>query len=490
MITNDIADAVLQRTEISGIGSIEFRATVPSSSSGISFGRIQIDIATNQYGQEQFSGILAAGGLSFDSIARLSGYVGVRSRNYGADLEEGLPGALSEITHALSKGPAQAQLEIAIQKQLSFVVRGVNQILARNEELYPDDTTLVLHPDNPNYDYAVAYLIAAKNVNGYIPDILDMLAVGPITSIDDLVAAYPNVNFSQIDEIARLGLSAIIDPHCFLAGTQISMWGGTKKPIEQIEAGDIVVSYDKDGNLKPGRVKRTMTNRSKQILDVHGLMVTPGHATLCGDGRFNGQHVPILDILRSDGALVREDGTKIRAGTGCRLGTMGDRMMTAIIGEQRPDGLVRIAEVGQIRAGTRFITEDGEDVSVLDMILKSGGRLTEDGMIQTSANGPKMPFRWTFTPNLPKPEDYVLQRSATHLQDIYQANEWESVRPSMPIPMGGEAGATISKHPTIVAAAPVNVPLALRNRPDAPQMSRKYRRAAEAKARKKATMVH
>jgi hypothetical protein len=280
------------------------------------------------------------------------------------------------------------------------------------------------------------------------------------------------------------------EQHCFLAGTQISMWDGTKKPIEQIEAGDIVVSYDKDGNLKPGRVKRTMTNRSKQILDVHGLMVTPGHATLCGDGRFNGQHVPILDILRSDGALVLEDGSKIRAGTGCRLGTMGDRIITAIIGEQAPGGLVRIAEVGQIRAGTRFITEDGEDVSVLDMILASGGRLTEDGMIQTSTNGPKMPFRWTLTSSLPKPEDYVLQRSATHLQDIYQANEWESVRPSMPIPTGGEAGATISKHPAIIAAAPVNVPLALHNRPDAPQMSRKYRRAAEAKVREKRGRAH
>lgn len=280
------------------------------------------------------------------------------------------------------------------------------------------------------------------------------------------------------------------DPKCFLAGTQVSMWDGTKKPIEQIRAGDIVVSYDKDGNLKPGRVKRTMTNRSKQILDVHGLMVTPGHATLCGDGRFDGQHVPILDILRSDGALVLEDGSKIRAGTGCRLGTMGDRMITAIIGEQPPDGLVLIAEVGQIRAGTRFIMADGEDVSVLDMILNSGGHLTEDGMIQTSANGPKIPFRWTFSPNLPKPEDYVLQRSATHLQDIYRANEWEAVRPSMPTPMGGEAGPTISKHPALVAAAPVNVPLALRNRPDAPQISRKYRRAAVAKARKKGPAYH
>lgn len=50
----------------------------------------------------------------------------------------------------------------------------------------------------------------------------------------------------------------------------------------------------------------------------------------------------------------------------------------------------------------------------------------------------------------------------------------------MPTPMGGEAGATLSRHPPIAAAAPVNVPLALRTHPNALQMSRKYRRAAEA----------
>ena len=267
------------------------------------------------------------------------------------------------------------------------------------------------------------------------------------------------------------------------------MWDGTKKPIELVEAGDLVVSYDKDGTLKPGRVKRTMTNRSRQILDVHGLMVTPGHATLCGDGRFDGQHVPIIDILRSDGALVREDGSKIRAATGCPLGSLGDRMITAIVGTSQPDGRGRIAEVGQIRLGTRFIMDDGEDVSVLDLIAQGGGAITGDGMI-TFGRGPKMPFRWTFTPNLPKPEDYVLQRSATHLHDIYQANEWEAVRPMMPTPSQGEAGPSLSRHPAMMAAAPANIPLSLRRHPEAPHMSRKYRRAADARSRKAGVSLH
>ena len=271
---------------------------------------------------------------------------------------------------------------------------------------------------------------------------------------------------------------------CFLAGTPISMWDGTKKPIEKVEPGDWVVSYDKNGNLKPGRVKRTMTNRAKQILDVHGLMVTAGHVTLCGDGQFNGRHVPIIDILQSDGALVLENGAKIRAATGCGLGTEGDRMITAIVGAQLPDGRTKITEVGQIRAGTRFILQDGEDVSVLEMILGGGGVLTASGMITVGKGGVEMPYRWTFTPSLPKPEDYVLQRSATHLHDIYQANEWEGVRPSMPVPVSGEAGPTVSHHQFAVRATPANVPLSMRNHPNAPKMSRKYRRIAEAKARK------
>ena len=299
--------------------------------------------------------------------------------------------------------------------------------------------------------------------------------------------AMPGTLFEvEFPHTLQFGYSVRPEPHinqCFLAGTAISMWDGTKKPIEQVQPGDMVTSYDKDGTLKPGKVKRTMTNRAKQILDVHGLMVTPGHATLCGDGLFAGRHVPILDILRSDGALVLENGNMIRAATGCPLGSLGDRMVTAIVGQDQPGGRVKIAQLGQIRLGTRFIMPSGEDVSVLDLIAQGGGSVTSDGMITTRDGGPEMPFRWTLTPLLPRPEDYVLQRSATHLHDIYQANEWESVRPAMPVPTFGEAGPTTSTHPLQRRAAPVNVPLSMLGHPSAPKPSREYRRMAEAKPR-------
>ena len=212
------------------------------------------------------------------------------------------------------------------------------------------------------------------------------------------------------------------------------MADGSEKPIEEIEPKDWVLFYDKDGNLKPGRVTRTFTNTAKQILDVHGLMVTPGHVTLCGDGEFEGQHVPIMDILRSDCALVMQDGSKVRAATGCSLGSIGDRFIHAIIGESQPDGRVKVSEVDQLRLGTRFIREAGEDISIEEIIYARGGMLTEDGYIKASIDGPKMPFRWTNSSKRPKPEDYILQRSATTLGDIYQADEWEAVSPQMSMP--------------------------------------------------------
>ncbi|MEE9454393.1 MAG: hypothetical protein V3V13_08440 [Paracoccaceae bacterium] len=98
---------------------------------------------------------------------------------------------------------------------------------------------------------------------------------------------------------------------CFLASTPITMSDGTTKPIEDIRVGDKVMSYDPTAPLDAPLTAKTVTelfrNEVTHILDVHGLMVTPGHVTLCGDGPHKGRHVPMIDILCSDGALVRAD---------------------------------------------------------------------------------------------------------------------------------------------------------------------------------------
>ena len=81
------------------------------------------------------------------------------------------------------------------------------------------------------------------------------------------------------------------------------------------KAGDIVVSPDKWGRLQPGRVTRTMTNIATHILDFWGTGVTPGHVYNCADGPLKGGFAPLMDILRMDDAIMRADGTMIRAAT-------------------------------------------------------------------------------------------------------------------------------------------------------------------------------
>lgn len=241
---------------------------------------------------------------------------------------------------------------------------------------------------------------------------------------------------------------------CFLPGTPVSMWDGGTKPIEAVTAGDVVLSYDRAGRLMPGRVARIFVNEVRQVLDLFGLMVTPGHVTLCGDGPLAGRHVPVIDVLRSDGALVMQDGSLVRAATGCPVGSEGDRWVTAVVGHARKGGLVEVVEAGRIRLGTRVITAEGQDVSVLDLIWAAGGVVDEDGMIRVAekdGGGELMPFRWTFTAALPEPEDYVLARSATTLANIHAAGEWEGAAPGMAAPAMDPA-----------ADVPVNVPLVLR----------------------------
>ncbi|MEM7057929.1 MAG: Hint domain-containing protein [Pseudomonadota bacterium] len=206
---------------------------------------------------------------------------------------------------------------------------------------------------------------------------------------------------------------------CFLAGTPVSRADGTPTNIEDVRIGDMVTAYDRDGNLVPGRVSAVHCNQVDHILDVHGLMVTPGHVTLCGDGPYANKHVPIIDILRTDGALVREDGTKVRAATGSQLGDPDDHMVWAITGETQADGSTKVLDKGQIRLGTRVILSDGADVSVGELITRAGGQVNDKGLIVHEAGGTNMPFVWVFGDRLPRPEDYVLQRSGLSLMDLY-----------------------------------------------------------------------
>ncbi|MEM9097031.1 MAG: Hint domain-containing protein [Pseudomonadota bacterium] len=259
-----------------------------------------------------------------------------------------------------------------------------------------------------------------------------MIDVSSASSSEDLKAFLFAV--PPYDGFAAPGASPIPvgRPECFVAGTKISLRGHGTKSIEHIRAGDLVTSYDAKGNLVPGRVTRVFQNRVKHILDVFGLHVTPGHVTLCGDGPFAGRHVPIIDILRSDGALVRESGEKVRACTNEPVGSPKDQLIWAVAGEKQADGSLLVTDRGQIRLGTRTITPDGYDISVADLITNAGGTVSPEGFVTREGGGDGVPFFWSFSASLPKPEAYILQRSETQLNAIYAAGEWENMAPQLP----------------------------------------------------------
>ncbi len=124
--------------------------------------------------------------------------------------------------------------------------------------------------------------------------------------------------------------------------------------------------------------------------------------------------------------------------------------------------------------------------SLDDLIQAGGGTVTEEGLIRIGIQ--QMPFHWTFSAALPKPEDYILERSGTTVEDIYKAAEWESHRPHMPPPMVRDGGPVQPLSHTSLSMMPRNTPLASQDDTYAGgprlMLNRKQRKAMAAKQRK------
>ncbi|WP_232716648.1 hypothetical protein, partial [Epibacterium ulvae] len=266
-----------------------------------------------------------------------------------------------------------------------------------------------------------------------------------------------------------------------------------KKPIELIEVGDLVVSFDDNDNLVPGPVTRTFQNDAKILLDFFGTRVTPGHVYYRPDSNKSHKFETLIDVLRDDGVIQHQDGTLIRAATNVPVGDLRDGFVKTIAGTRRPDGSVDAKDQGRIRLGTRFLVGEGKERKawdVADLIKAGGGVVGDDELIRVGDSEP-MPFHWEFGDTLPKPEDFVLACSDTTLEDIYKAAEWESQGPRLPAPVVLDRGPVQPLKGTALSAMPRNEPFDVTHAPMAAQkpqqtLNRKQRKAMEAKQRKAA----
>lgn len=197
------------------------------------------------------------------------------------------------------------------------------------------------------------------------------------------------------------GGTQTFSPQCFLAGTEITMADGTKKPIEEIVPGNMVMAFDEKANngmgaLVPSKVTRTLPGIAQDIIDLRGLRVTPGHRFLSD----NGEWVSIADCLIEDRAIVEERDGKpvyIRTRTGAVVGSTQDVPLLVVFNDPataKPRGAhVRagIPWMGQKRAdGTYEIWDFARFLEFNNYkILTTGHVIDPDGIERDSVWWPE-----------------------------------------------------------------------------------------------------
>jgi len=95
---------------------------------------------------------------------------------------------------------------------------------------------------------------------------------------------------------------------CFLAGTEISLADGSTKPIESIEAGDVILAWDEEsGEMKPDAVRAVHDPISAEsYLIVNDLLRLTGTHPMLSDGEWvKAGELKVGDHLTAaDGSVV------------------------------------------------------------------------------------------------------------------------------------------------------------------------------------------
>lgn len=204
---------------------------------------------------------------------------------------------------------------------------------------------------------------------------------------------HPIHKYLKVDLRPGIALFAIQQgqyEHCFLAGTQIELFGGGSKPIEEIDVGDIVSSFHPGieagrGQLVPGRVRRLFKGTTPAVVNLRGLRTTPGHVFLCGDGFMK----TIAKILHEDSTIVKKNGEVIRARTGNLVNEDEDRLIYIsynVNGEERLCGVRAGIPIGNSARNRGVVT-------LLDLCREQKLIILDCGLVSYRTSK-RAPVRW------------------------------------------------------------------------------------------------
>ncbi|MGH2895958.1 MAG: UvrD-helicase domain-containing protein [Solirubrobacteraceae bacterium] len=175
------------------------------------------------------------------------------------------------------------------------------------------------------------------------------------------------------------------DDQCLVAGTQISMADGTRRPIERVQPGDLVLSAYGGGRLKPSRVLRVKRSRRTDGIEI----MTASGRRVCSTAEhmhFAGYRLGLTPQMQLTYVMHRK-------GRGFRLGT------TSIYtkGQQQPIlGLcLRSVQEHADAAWVVSVHKSQKEARVAELVLslryglpllpfvaRRGARLTGDSIVE------------------------------------------------------------------------------------------------------------
>ncbi|HEX5146966.1 MAG TPA: UvrD-helicase domain-containing protein, partial [Conexibacter sp.] len=157
-------------------------------------------------------------------------------------------------------------------------------------------------------------LVRAVNVMELFPEVRERYA-GVFRHV--LVDEYQDTNHAQYRWLQLIGGEhrniCVVgdDDQCLVAGTRVTMGDGSLRPIEQVEAGDEVLSCHGSGDMRPARVLRTHRSMRSQGVAItlrsgRRVVSTPEHTHFAGYrlGITPQQHMTYLMVRRDRGFRV------------------------------------------------------------------------------------------------------------------------------------------------------------------------------------------